>query len=184
MQPKNFSFMHLLALIVAGIGAVIWLHLPSIYLRAMFGSGNTFTMAELWESMFLLRHLAPWVYQNSLVEALPFLHISMDMSVLFLVFLALGYIGNLAYALYHLDREGGHPFHLMMLFPAIPFPGIIAAPYVGISFFLLLIFQVLAAPIILFNVFVEKDTMHMVTLLAFIAIGVVSSLALKMEEFA
>lgn len=180
MRPHDFTLIHLGALIIAALSTVVWLHIPSIYFRAMWGSGQTYTMIELWNSMPLLHYLFPSLYDNSLTASMPFLHVKMDMSHLFLWSMLLGYIGNLAWAFYSDEMEDGIDFSVKLFIPGFPVIKGVLIPYLIFVYgFLLSAVQFVATPLILFNIFVQGDVMQGVTLLIYMASIGCALIALK-----
>jgi hypothetical protein len=148
----------------------------------MFGSGNTFSMVELWESMWLIRNVTPWVYDNSLMASLPFMNAPMDMSKLFLVSLLLGYLGNFAYAAIGEDMNDPISWGGLLFVPNVPGLNIIALPYLMLVYvMLLMLFHVLGSPVILFNIFVNGDLLHGVTLVAYLGSVGLAALAMKLN---
>lgn len=165
MFTKNFTFLHLVALVVANLGCLVWIFIPSLYFRAMWGSGNRSTMIEFFEKLWLM---PSFLYDNKIADAIPFLHQRVDMSEVFITALVLGYIGNLAHAFYHLDMKDSIPFHVNLLLPTVPGLSYIILPYVAFMYLLLGILQVMSIPVALTSIFAMGDGMHAVTLMAYL----------------
>lgn len=181
MLEERFTFFDAILIFIAVMGSIVWLHIPSVYLRAIGGTGNSFSVVGLYESIWWMR-MMPSIYDNSLTNSLPFLHKEIDMCKLFLILVPIGYVGNFAYAVYEDGRSNAKGVLMCLAAPVVPFPGIIVLPYLGLAFILLIIFQVLMTPITLTNIFVMGDTLHGITVAVFLGIIGFTVLALKLDD--